>query len=305
MKQKNIKILTFYRFIYINDIYKIKKNLEIIAKSTSILGTVLLANEGVNATISGNNKELDIFINAIKKNLKIRKIIIKESLNNDYPFNKIKIRIKREIVSLGNKTPILKEISGKYIEPKNWDNIIKDKDYYIIDTRNKYEIDIGTFKNSINPQTNSFREFPKYIKSAKIKKTQPIAMFCTGGIRCEKASSYLLSEGYSNIYQLNGGILNYLEYKKNKKTTEWSGECFVFDKRVSVNKSLKKGKYLQCYGCRHPITINDTKSKYFEKGVCCPYCYDRKTSEKKRRLRMRQSQLEVKLKNGNDKTCSK
>jgi UPF0176 protein len=209
----------------------------------------------------------------------------------------LKIRLKKEIVTIGDKTIKPEKFTGKHIDPIEWDKIINNKKYIIIDTRNDYEVKIGSFKNAINPKTNSFREFPKFIKKLNLEKKQPIAMFCTGGIRCEKASSFLLKNGYKDISQLDGGILNYLEIKKNKKNTSWKGECFVFDNRVSVNKRLDKGIYEQCYGCRSPITKKDMKLKSYKKGATCKYCINLKTKIKIKSSVTRQSQIDIAEKN--------
>ena len=205
----------------------------------------------------------------------------------------MRIRLKKEIVTIGDKSIQPIKMTGKYIDPKKWDTIVNNKNYLLIDTRNNYEIKIGSFKDAINPNIDSFREFPKFINQKKISKDQPIAMFCTGGIRCEKASSYLLKKGYKNIYQLNGGILNYLEYKKDKKNSTWKGECLVFDNRVSVNKNLSKGTYDQCYGCRHPITNSEINSKKYKKGVFCPYCYDKRSEIQKIKSETRQRNINI------------
>ena len=297
MIKEKIYIYTFYRFKNFTDIKKIKTSLDKYLKNKLILGTVLLANEGVNGTISGTKKDLNEFISLIRKILKIKKLSIKISQNKFIPFYRLKIRLKKEIVTIGDKTIKPEKITGRHIDPKKWDKIIENNKYLIIDTRNYYEVSIGSFKNAINPKTNSFREFPKFIKKLNIKKNQPIAMFCTGGIRCEKASSYLLKNGYKNIYQLDGGILNYLEIKKNEKNTSWKGECFVFDNRVAVNNKLNKGSYEQCYGCRHPITKKDMKLKSYIKGVTCKYCINIKTKIKIQSSSTRQYQIDIAEKN--------
>ncbi len=297
MIKEKIYIYTFYRFKNFTDIKKIKTSLDKYLKNKLILGTVLLANEGVNGTISGTKKDLNEFISLIRKILKIKKLSIKISQNKFIPFYRLKIRLKKEIVTIGDKTIKPEKITGRHIDPKKWDKIIENNKYLIIDTRNYYEVSIGSFKNAINPKTNSFREFPKFIKKLNIKKNQPIAMFCTGGIRCEKASSYLLKNGYKNIYQLDGGILNYLEIKKNEKNTSWKGECFVFDNRVAVNNKLNKGSYEQCYGCRHPITKQDMKLKSYIKGVTCKYCINIKTKIKIQSSSTRQYQIDIAEKN--------
>ena len=208
MIENKIYIYTFYRFKTLRGIKAIKTRLDKSSKNKLILGTVLLANEGINGTISGTDKDLNAFINLIKQNLKIRKLSIKISQNRFVPFYRLKIRLKKEIVTIGDKTIKPEKNTGKHVNPEQWDKIINNKRYLIIDTRNDYEVSIGSFKNAINPKTKSFREFPEFIKKSNIKKNQPIAMFCIGGIRCEKASSYLLKNGYKDVYQLDGGILN-------------------------------------------------------------------------------------------------
>ena len=286
-------------------IKSIKIKLDKYLKDKLVLGTVLLANEGINGTISGTKKDLNEFIQLIKQTLKIRKLSIKVSQNKFIPFYRLKIRLKKEIVTIGDKTIKPEKFTGKYINPIKWDKIINNKKYIIIDARNDYEVSIGSFNNAINPKTKYFREFPKFIKKLNLKKNQPIAMFCTGGIRCEKASSYLLKNGYKDLSQLDGGILNYLEVKKNDKNSSWQGECFVFDNRVSVNNKLDKGTYEQCYGCRHPITKKDMKLKSYKKGATCKYCIKTKTKTKIKSSTTRQSQIDVAEKNNTNHSFRK
>jgi UPF0176 protein len=257
------------------------------------LATILIANEAINATISGTKKNLDLLIKNIKKILKIKKLSLKISENQFIPFYRLKIRLKKEIVTIGDKSIKPEKVSGKYISPKNWDKIINNNDYLIIDTRNEYEISIGSFKKAINPKIKSFRDFPKKIEELNLNKNQPIAMFCTGGIRCEKASSFLIKNGFKDVSQLDGGIINYLEYKKNKKTKTWNGECFVFDNRVSVDEYLNKGSHEQCYGCRHPLTKEDVKLKSYVKGASCRYCIKNKTEKKIHSSLVRQEQINI------------
>ena len=259
-----------------------------------IRGTILLADEGINASISGDDEILEKTVKFIKRQLKIRKLDIKKNNTNFLPFNKMKVRLKKEIVSLGVGNFKSKNFQGKYIHPSGWDDIIFDKDTKVIDVRNMYEIKIGKFKNSINPLTNTFREFPKKINKLNLSKKDKIAMYCTGGIRCEKASAYLKNQGYRNIYQLEGGILNYLRYKINiNKSSQWKGHCFVFDDRVAINNKLSKSKYLQCYGCRRPIKEKDTLSKYYIKGVSCHQCFNSRSHEQKNRSLIRQKQIDL------------
>ena len=296
--KENIYIYSFYRFKVLKKIKFLKKELNHFSNKKIIYGTILIAQEGINGTVAGTKDDLDTFIYFLKRLLRIRKLLIKISQNQFIPFYRLKIRLKKEIVTIGDKSIKPEKLSAKPIPPKNWDKIINDNNYTIIDTRNNYEVSIGTFKNAINPMTNSFREFPNFINKAKFDKKKPIAMFCTGGIRCEKASSYLLKNGFKNVYQLDGGILNYLEFKKDKKKSLWKGECFVFDNRVSVNKDLIKGEYDQCYGCRHPITPYDKKLKSYEKGVTCKYCIDTKSNKKIISSKVRQIQIDKAEKDG-------
>ena len=293
MEKNSLFIYSFYRFKSVKNIKKVKSQLEIFFNNKLIKGTVLIANEGINASLSGNKKELEDGIDYIKKKLKIRKLDIKKNYINFHPFNKFKVRIKKEIVSLGQGPLDVNKYTGKYISPADWDNIISQKNVKLIDTRNKYEIKIGKFKKSINPDTNNFREFAKKFKDLNISKSQKIAMYCTGGIRCEKASTFLYKNGYKNVYQLEGGIINYLSHKKKiNKNSSWKGECFVFDNRVSINKNLLKGKYFQCYGCRSPITKKDLESTNYKKGVFCPLCYNVRTMKQIKRSTSRQQQID-------------
>ncbi len=291
MKQKSFEIYTFYRFIEIRDINSFKSFLDYHLGKIIIRGTILLANEGINATISGEKEDLDNIIKLIKKYLKIKKLNIKVTKNSFLPFNRIKVRKKKEIVSFGKKIDN-SLLSGNYIKPENWNKVLKDKNVKVIDTRNKYEINIGSFEGSINPQINTFRSFPDKIEGLGIKKKDQVAIYCTGGIRCEKASAYLKKRGYKKIFQLEGGILNYLNFIKSKEQISmWNGECFVFDERVSVDKTLSMGSYKQCHGCRQPLSKTDLKSKFYMKGVSCSHCYDKRTEKQKKRSITRQKQI--------------
>ena len=305
IKNQQIYVYTFYRFKSLYKIRTIKVNLEKYVKKKIIYGTVLIAPEGINGTISGSKIDLKNFIDYLKKKIKIRKLSIKVSKNQFIPFYRLKIRLKKEIVTIGDRSINPAKKTGNYILPKDWDSIVKNKKYLVIDTRNEYEVAIGSFKNAINPNTKSFREFPKFIKNLNIDKDRSIAMFCTGGIRCEKASSYLINNGYKNIFQLEGGVLNYLEYKNNKKKITWEGECFVFDNRVAVNKKLKKGSYEQCYGCRHPITKQDMRLKSYIKGVSCRYCISSKSEKNLAASSTRQRQIDLAEKRNEDHSFKK
>ncbi len=293
-KKNNLFIFSFYKFIEINDKSKLKLLLTNYFKDKNMRGTILIANEGINASISGTEKNLLNTIQIIKKFLKIRKLSININKNTYLPFNKIKVRLKKEIVSLGIGELNLKKYKGILVKPSEWDKLIERDDVKIIDTRNTYEIGIGRFLNSIDPNTNSFREFPSKFKKSGIKKNEKLAIYCTGGIRCEKAAAYLKSSGFNNIYQLEGGILNYLNYKKsNNLNSLWTGDCFVFDQRVSVNNQLNSGNHIQCFGCRQPLSKNDIKSGKYEEGISCPYCFDKRSLLSKKRSESRQKQIKL------------
>tara|TARA_Y100000992_G_scaffold301857_1_gene273894 strand:- start:128 stop:1078 length:951 start_codon:yes stop_codon:yes gene_type:complete len=298
-KEKNLKIISFYRFVEIKDKSKLKFELDNFLKNKIIRGTVLLSDEGINGSLSGDEKCIYDCLKLIKKKIKIRKIHINENRIDYIPFNRMKVRLKNEIISMGVKEIETSDFSKNHLSPQDWDEFINNKEIKLIDTRNEYEIQIGKFKNSINPHTKSFRDFTNKIGQLKIKQSDKIGIYCTGGIRCEKVAAYMKLKGFKNVFQLNGGILNYLKYKKkNKLTSQWEGECFVFDNRVTVDSNLKPGKYLQCYGCRMPISKKDTLSNKYLKGVSCPHCYDARSEEQKNNSQVRQRQIENNEKEG-------
>ena len=284
----------FYKFKKINQIKKTKKLLIKIFDKYKIRGTIIISIEGINGTISSNKKNLKIVINKIKKSFNFKKFDSESLSTNKFQiFHKCKVKIKKEVVPMGIK--ILKRTTKKHLEPIKWNKIITSKKTLLIDARKPFEHKVGTFKGSINPETNNFREFPNYLK--KLDKNQNIAMFCTGGIRCEKASVYLEKKGFNNVYQLKGGIINYLKkIKKNKSL--WKGECYVFDNRISIKHGLAIGTHSMCSGCRKPISIKDKKSLKYEEGVSCPNCHDTLTNSQKERFRMRQKQINVAKKLG-------
>ncbi len=293
-----IFVYTFYRFLKIENKKKLKKIIDAFLSDKFIRGTVILADEGINASVSSDKESLDELVFFIKKTINIRKLEIKINNSENIPFNRMKVRLKKEIVTLGKGDFNIAKLHREKIHPKNWDDIIKNKDTVLLDVRNKFEIKIGSFKNAVNPNTESFRDFPKFVDKLKKKKNTKIAMYCTGGIRCEKASAYMKAKGFKNILQLKGGIIEYLKYNSdNKKKSLWNGECFVFDNRVAINKKLTEGKYIQCFGCRRPITKKDTLSVKYIKGVSCEYCYSERSVSQKNRSRVRQNQIEEAKKN--------
>ena len=283
------KVFGFYKFVKVKSLKKNKNFLQKLFISNYIRGTVIIAKEGLNGTISGSIKNIDKTTKKLKSLFSFEKFdSSNESKSKFQPFHKPKVKIKKEIVPM-NLTINPKERNIEtHLEPKEWNKLIKNKDTYIIDTRKPFEYKVGTFKRSVNPNVNNFRDFPKYLN--KLKKNKPVAMFCTGGIRCEKTSVYLKKKGFKNIYQLNGGILNYLN-KIKKNESLWRGECFVFDNRISLKHKLKAGSYSICGGCRMPISPKDKRSNKYEEGVSCTNCYDKLTETQKSRFRMRQSQI--------------
>jgi len=283
------KVVGFYKFAKIKFLKKNKDFLQKFLISNHIRGTIIIAKEGLNGTISGSIKDIDKTIKKLKSLFSFKQFdSSNESKSKFQPFHKPKVKIKKEIVPM-NLTINSKERNMKtHLDPKDWNKLIKNKDTHIIDTRKPFEYRVGTFKRSVNPNINNFRDFPKYLN--KLKKNKRVAMFCTGGIRCEKTSVYLNKKGFKNIYQLNGGILNYLN-KIKKNESLWKGECFVFDNRISLKHGLKLGSYSMCSGCRMPISSKDKRSNKYEEGVSCPNCYDKLTETQKSRFRMRQSQI--------------
>ena len=289
-------VFGFYKFKKLQSLKKKKYLLQKNLIKQNIRGTIILAKEGVNATIAGKYEDIKFIINKIKKILDI-KIFDSDNISKCkfQPFHRGKVKIKKEIVPMNLSLSPKTKNKNKYIEPNKWNKLIKNKDTLVLDSRKPFEYDVGTFNKSINPNVDNFREFPKYLN--KLNKKKSIAMFCTGGIRCEKASIYLKKKGFKNVYQLRGGILNYLN-KVNKQKSLWKGECFVFDNRISVKHGLIKGTYSMCSGCRKPISLKDKKSNKYEEGVSCPNCHDRLSNSQKERFRMRQKQINLAKKSG-------
>ena len=290
------KVFGFYKFIKIKSLKKNKEILATFINDNNIRGTVIIAKEGLNGTISGRVTNIEKIKKKIKSLFSFKKFDnFNESSSNFQPFHKSKVKIKNEIVPMNLKLNSKDRNLTTHLEPKDWNKLIKNKDTHIIDARKPFEYKVGTFKKAVNPNVTNFRDFPKYLN--KLNKDKPVAMFCTGGIRCEKTSVYLQKKGFKNIFQLNGGILNYLKRIK-KDQSLWKGECFVFDNRISLKHGLKIGTYSMCSGCRMPISPKDKKSKKYEEGVSCPNCHDKLTTDQKSRFRMRQSQIYKAKKSG-------
>ena len=305
----NICIISFYKFVTILNLEELKIQIENICSKFDTKGTILIAPEGINGTIEGSKNNIKKFLETLKNNKKFSDIIPKYSYSPKDSFNRMKVRLKKEIVTIGNTEVNPNKYIGKYIEPNDWNELISDPNTILIDTRNEYEVAIGTFKGAINPKTKSFRDLPNWIKNNLENedddyKNKKIAMFCTGGIRCEKSTSYLVQKGFTNVSHLKGGILKYLENIPKKKSL-WDGECFVFDQRVSVAEELKPGSYLMCHGCRMPLKPEDTKLKSYIHGVSCKYCHNKKSAESKKRYADRQKQINLALERGEKHMGSK
>ena len=286
----------FYKFKKINFLKKHKTYLENEISNTSIRGSIIISSEGINGSLAGNSKDISKILKLLKKEFKFTEFDSSNiSTSRFQPFHKAKVKVKKEVVPLGLKIKSENKRRNRYLSGKSWNKLIIKKETLLIDVRKPFEYSVGTFKNAMNPNIQNFRDFPKFLN--KIEKTKPVAMFCTGGIRCEKASIFLKKKGFKNVFQLKGGIINYLN-KTKKKDSLWKGECFVFDNRVSLKHKLKQGTFSICGGCRKPISTKDKKSKKYEEGVSCERCYDTLSSLQKSRFRMRQNQINLAKKAG-------
>ena len=289
----SVIVVALYKFVKLLDYTEIKQPLLSICEANEIKGTILLAEEGINGTIAGSRQGIDSVINYLLSDSRFTDLEYKESTAECPPFQRMKVKLKKEIVTLGVAEVNPNQQVGTYVNPKDWNEIISNPEVTVIDTRNDYEVSIGTFKRAENPQTESFREFPEYAsKNLKPEKNKKVAMFCTGGIRCEKATSYLISQGFEEVYHLKGGILKYLEEVPPEESL-WSGECFVFDERVAVGHGLEPGSYDMCPSCGHPISDIDKQSSKYEQGISCPHCFDNLTEEKKAKMLEKKRQKEL------------
>ncbi len=290
MNEQAYKIAALYRFVPIQDIPALRAEIyEFGEQCDGICGTLLLAPEGINGTIGATPDGLDKMIRFLNEKLDIEKGELKYSYASQTPFNKFKVRPKKEIITLKHPEADPNKIVGEYVSPEDWNDLINDPNVTLIDTRNEYETRVGIFENAIDPKIDVFTEFPDWVdQNLDPKKHKKVAMFCTGGIRCEKASALMLSKGFENVYHLKGGILKYLENVPEEES-KWYGECFVFDKRVSVGHGLKEGDWTICHGCREPLSKQETQLDAYEKGVSCHHCIDDLTPERAKALRERQA----------------
>ena len=282
-----------YKFVALPNYGSIRHPLLKVMTDNQVYGTLLLASEGINGTISSTRAGIDAVLNWLSQQPGLENIDTKESFDKEIPFYRTKVKLKKEIVTMGVEGIDPRQVVGTYVKPQDWNNLISDPEVLVVDTRNDYEVEIGTFKNAVDPKTTSFREFPDWAnKNIDRAKTKKIAMFCTGGIRCEKSTAYMKEQGFEEVYHLEGGILKYLE-EVPKDQTLWHGECFVFDNRVAVDHDLKRGSYDQCHACRMPITEQEKTLDSYQEGLSCHHCFDRVSDEQKQRFAQRQKQVQL------------
>jgi UPF0176 protein len=280
-----------YKFVSLPDYQTLQKPILAYCVERNIKGTLLLALEGINGTIAGKAEDIHAVLSYLRQDPRLSDLEHKESYADSHPFYRMKVKLKKEIVTMGVAGVNPNDVVGTYVKPEDWNALISDPDVILLDTRNDYETHIGTFKGAIDPKTTTFREFPAFVQQNLDKtKNKKVAMFCTGGIRCEKASSYMKQQGFEEVYHLQGGILKYLETVPENESL-WEGECFVFDQRVGVKHGLAVGEYDQCYACRMPLSQEELKSEQYTAGISCPHCYDKTSEQKKAALTERQKQV--------------
>ncbi len=292
-------VVSFYRFLDLEGPNTLRSALQSRCEENNLLGTILIAEEGVNGTLAGSQEAVDAVLAWLNKTLDLQSPIdARWTEAEEAPFRRMRVRLKKEIVQLGRADIKPQNATGKHVSPIEWNALIDNPDTLIIDTRNHYEIEVGTFPNAVDPDTDSFRQFPEFAeKLADTDKERPVAMFCTGGIRCEKASALMIELGFNEVNQLKGGILNYLE-QVDGDNNRWNGECFVFDSRVAVDRDLAEGGYVQCHACRRPLSSDDLKSPDYREGVSCSSCIDELDEERAGRLAERHRQVEFARKRG-------
>lgn len=298
MSSQMIVVCALYKFVELENFESLREPLRREMERHEVRGTLLLAREGINGTIAGSRKGIDAILAWLNQHPPLSPIDSKESYTTTPPFKRSKVKLKKEIVTMGVEGIDPKRSVGTYVDPTQWNDLISDPDVLLIDTRNDYEVEVGTFKHAVNPNTTTFREFPEYVKNhLNPEKHKKVAMFCTGGIRCEKSTAYLKEQGFDEVFHLKGGILKYLEHVPETESL-WEGECFVFDDRVTVNHQLEKGQYDQCYACRLPITDEDKASEKYQQGVSCPRCYGKVTPDQRARFEEREKQMQLARRRG-------
>jgi UPF0176 protein len=295
---EDFRVAAFYKFVELRDFRELRDSLQQRCEELGLLGSILLAREGINGTVSGTDANVDAVFETLRSDPRLQDLHYRESRAREQPFYRMKVRLKKEIVSLGVEGVDPNSLVGEYVSPQDWNALITREEVRLVDTRNHYEYHLGTFRGAEDPNTGSFRDFPAWVaNNLDPQKDQEVAMFCTGGIRCEKATSYLLSQGFKRVYHLDGGILNYLE-TVDKDESLWEGDCFVFDNRVTVDHELTEGDFEVCPACRMPLTEEDRQSPSFELHVSCPRCHDRLTERKREGLLERARQIELAAERG-------
>lgn len=290
----SVNVATFYKFVPIENCSDLQRSLQSLCDVWELRGTILIASEGINATVSGEHSNLSELLAWLQADDRFSDMTAKLSTAIAHPFARMKIKVKREIVTLGQPEANPNDQVGTYVAPSEWNQLIQDPDVVLVDARNDYEFNIGTFEGAINPKTESFRQLPDYLNATlDPQQHKKVAMFCTGGIRCEKATAYLLKQGFQEVYHLKGGILKYLE-EVPESLSLWRGECFVFDERVAVRHGLQPGSYDLCYGCGNPVSAADKAHPHYEAGISCPKCYEILTAEKRAKQKMRKLQHDQK-----------
>jgi len=293
-----IVVCALYKFVTLKGFDELRDPLHQTMVDNEVRGTLLLAEEGINGTIAGSRSGIDAVLSWLGQDERLGNIVTKESFDESNPFYRTKVKLKKEIVTMGVEGIDPKHVVGTYVKPKDWNALISDPDVILVDTRNDYEVKVGTFEGAIDPETTSFREFPQYVKdNLDPEKNKKVAMFCTGGIRCEKSTAYLKEQGFEDVYHLEGGILKYLE-EVPQDDSMWQGECFVFDNRVTVNHQLEKGEYDQCHACRLPLTQQQMQHERYQKGVSCEFCFDKQSAEQKERFAQREKQMQLAQRRG-------
>ncbi|MFQ3170911.1 MAG: UPF0176 protein [Oleispira sp.] len=293
-----VVVCAMYKFVTLENFEELRQPLLEAMEANEVRGTLLIAQEGINGTVAGSREGIDALLAWLATDERLTNIVHKESFDETMPFYRTKVKLKKEIVTMGVEGIDPKQIVGTYVKPQDWNALISDPDVVLVDTRNDYEIQIGTFQGAVNPNTETFREFPTYVKeNMDPTKHKKVAMFCTGGIRCEKSTAYMKEQGFDEVYHLEGGILKYLE-EVPKEETMWEGECFVFDNRVAVNHELEKGQYDQCHACRYPITDDEKLSIHYQQGVSCHHCIGKYTTVQRERFQQRELQMQLAKKRG-------
>lgn len=286
-------VCALYKFVELENYQELREPLLALMEAHGVHGTLLLASEGINGTVAAKREGIDTLLAWLNSEPRLTGIVYKESYSDSQPFNRTKVKLKKEIVTLGVECIDPRHVVGTYVKPRDWNDLIADPEVFVVDTRNDYEIEIGTFKRAVNPNTDTFREFPDYVKqNMDPDKHKKVAMFCTGGIRCEKSTAYMKEQGFDEVYHLEGGILKYLEEVPEEESL-WEGDCYVFDGRVAVNHQLEKADYDLCNACRLPITEEDKQSEQFEQGVSCPKCFGKHSDEQVARFREREKQVSL------------